>query len=140
MIRRIKFPGKTLSSPAKLNPVEKKNFHRLQCFSLFHIETSHLICKSNQLTGFYMILVFTESCFRTDYKLPWFFSSFFLYFDIAYFIVYKSISAVVVWVLNIRIIQLTIQILIWYFIFQVIIKKCKACQFFPTPIRTPMWT
>ena len=29
----------------------------------YHIETSQLVCKTTQLTGFYMIQVFTERCF-----------------------------------------------------------------------------
>ena len=33
-----------------------------------HIETSQLICKANQLFGFYMIQVFTERHFRADYN------------------------------------------------------------------------
>ena len=35
MIRQTKFLEKALSSPAKLNPVRKRNFHQLQSYSLF---------------------------------------------------------------------------------------------------------
>ena len=31
------------------------------------METSQMICAAVPLTGFYMIIVFTERCFRTDY-------------------------------------------------------------------------
>ena len=34
----------------------------------YHIETSQLICKVNQLTGFYMTLIFTDRSSRTDIK------------------------------------------------------------------------
>ena len=34
----------------------------------YHIETSQLICKANELTGFYMTPVLTERSFRTDIK------------------------------------------------------------------------
>ena len=34
-IRQTKLPRKNTSSPAKLNPVGKKNFHQLQSYSLF---------------------------------------------------------------------------------------------------------
>ena len=34
---------------------------------LYHIETSQLIYYANQLTGFYMARVFTESYFQIDY-------------------------------------------------------------------------
>ena len=34
----------------------------------YHIETSHMICTSNQLTGFYVIWVFNEMYFRIDYE------------------------------------------------------------------------
>ena len=35
MICQTKLPRKNTSSPAKLNPVGKKNFHQLQSYSLF---------------------------------------------------------------------------------------------------------
>ena len=38
-----------------------KNSHHI-------VVTSRLICFANQLTGFYMIRVFTDSRFRADYK------------------------------------------------------------------------
>ena len=34
----------------------------------YHIETSRLMCFANQLTGFCMIRVLTDSRFRADYK------------------------------------------------------------------------
>ena len=34
----------------------------------YYIETSQLIWVANQLTGFYMMRVFTARCFRTDYS------------------------------------------------------------------------
>ena len=43
--------------------------------SSYDIETSQLICKEDQLTGFYMTPVFTERSFQTDIKsyiLCWF--------------------------------------------------------------------
>ena len=36
--------------------------------SSYHIETSQLICKVKQLTGFHMAPVFTDRSFRTDIK------------------------------------------------------------------------
>ena len=42
----------------------------------YHIETSQLICKALQLTGFYIIRVFSEKCFRTDFKTVFVFSPF----------------------------------------------------------------
>ena len=39
-----------------------------------HIESSQLTCEMLQLTGFYMIQVFSESCFWTDYKNVFVFS------------------------------------------------------------------
>ena len=33
----------------------------------YHIEANQLVCKANQLTGFYLIWVFTERYFRIDY-------------------------------------------------------------------------
>ena len=35
---------------------------------VYHIETSQSICNANQLTGFYMIRVFSERCFWPDYR------------------------------------------------------------------------
>ena len=37
--------------------------------NLFHIETSQLICIANQITDFYMIQVFTERYFQTNFSL-----------------------------------------------------------------------
>ena len=36
--------------------------------NMFHIETSDLICKTNQLTGFCMARIFTEMYFRADFS------------------------------------------------------------------------
>ena len=33
-----------------------------------YIETSQMICKALQLTGFYAVRVFSERCFQTDLK------------------------------------------------------------------------
>ena len=35
-----------------------------------YLETSQLIFKANQLTGFYMRQDFTERCFQRDYSIP----------------------------------------------------------------------
>ena len=42
----------------------------------YYIETSQLICKALQLTGFCAIRVFSERCFRTDFKTVFVFSPF----------------------------------------------------------------
>ena len=41
-----------------------------------YIETSQLICEALYLTGFYVIRVFSERCFRTDFKTAFVFSPF----------------------------------------------------------------
>ena len=89
MIRQIKFPRKNIFVTRKIETCQEKkafvNRKIIVCskipFSknLHHIETSQLICSSNQLTGFYMIRVFTERCFTADYKLPRFFSCMFFH-------------------------------------------------------------
>ena len=35
----------------------------------YHVETSQLIYFANPLAGFYMMGVFTEWCFQTDYRI-----------------------------------------------------------------------
>ena len=47
----------------KLCSVEKIYFDKI----LYHIETNQMICKANQLTGFYMKLVCTEGYLQIDY-------------------------------------------------------------------------
>ena len=37
--------------------------------NLFHLQTSLLIYNANQMTGFYMIQVLTESYFQTNFSL-----------------------------------------------------------------------
>ena len=39
------------------------------------METSQLIWKALQLTGFYIILVFSETCFRADFKTAFAFTT-----------------------------------------------------------------
>ena len=41
----------------------------------YHIETSQMISKTLQLTGFYMIRVFSGQCFQTNFKIVFVFSS-----------------------------------------------------------------
>ena len=36
--------------------------------NLYHIETSQFICIANKLSGFYILRVFTERYFGTDYS------------------------------------------------------------------------
>ena len=43
--------------------------------SYYHIETSQLIWKALQLTGFYIIRVFSERCFRIDFKTAFVFTT-----------------------------------------------------------------
>ena len=83
MIRQIKFPQKNTFVSRKIKFCwKKKNFNQLQNCSLFentfsknshHIETSKLICSSNQLTGFYMIRISTEQTKRCPYFFRFFF-------------------------------------------------------------------
>ena len=54
--------NKTMLEKNKANKIEKKQeIRKLQCHKPFndqcsyHIETSQLICRANQLTGFYMM-------------------------------------------------------------------------------------
>ena len=71
-IRQIKFQRRNTFVTRKIKSRRKKknfiNCKIIVCSS--HIETSQLICNSNQLAGFNTIRVFTERCFRTDYKFP----------------------------------------------------------------------
>ena len=48
-----------MSEIVKLKSIRKKSYH---------METCQLICNANQLAGFYMIHVFTETYIQTDYS------------------------------------------------------------------------
>ena len=44
-------------------PIKRQNYH--------HIETSQLICRANQLTGFYMMATLAVNELMIIYSLPW---------------------------------------------------------------------
>ena len=56
--------------------MKKYNFSLFENKNSYYIETSQLICKALQLAGFYVIWVFSEMCFCTDFKTAFIFSPF----------------------------------------------------------------
>ena len=58
--------------------MKKYNYSLLEILfskNSYHIETHQLTSKALQLTGFYVIRVFSERCFPKDYKTTFVFSS-----------------------------------------------------------------